>query len=249
MPTWTYSSSSIGEHLNVSTSHTGYTVELQATSTEKDQAETMGDAGKFKVVNQPDGSFSVESFGSNALTVTPPSGIQSVIESGEDVHLSDLDARHIDDEGNEYRLTLSFHLAQNRQLGTTTAQTRNTGEWLFAFNGGNEIATHRLRQGGGDVKRGGVDGSNHQVALTSTQARMWVESASRINAVSTREVQDGPNAVEDNTTNNTNTFTLTTPTGGDAILPADDYIVRDWSLEWLNNDYWNCRFTVSPKTL
>lgn len=247
--TWSYSGSSIGEQISVSTGHTTINVRLQSNKAEKEQAETMEPAGKFETVNNSDGTFEVESFGSAALSVTPRSGIQDVIETGEDVHLADIDARHADDEGQDFDVTLTFHLSQSRQLGSTTAQSRGSGEWLFAFNNGNEIATHRLRQGGGDVRRSGVDAFRHEVALTSTQARMWAESAAKLNAVNVREVQDGTNAVEDNTENGDNTFTLTTPTNGDDILAAGDYIVRDWELEWLNDDYWNCVFTVSSKTL
>lgn len=234
----------------VSETRTPQTLSLTLRVSEATRANVLAPlrsaAGKLDTLVAADGSFRTldRSQSGNTLTVTPPSARQPPRTKREYL-VAGYSERPLDQGSGSHEVTLDLRAASNREPDAQAVdETRASDEWALDTRAG-QIATHRVatdRESGMDTS---AETESLTLILTPGQTATLEAAASRIGAVAVREVPDGPNSYDDNSTSptNANTITLTTP-DGTSPMSGGDYVVVEWSTEWLSAAAYRVQLTL-----
>lgn len=203
-------------------------------------------ANKYDIVPASDGSFSTLDRAATDGTVTlkPPVGREPPREE-RDYVVDQYSQRQVDRAGASHEVDVSFVALSNRDPdGSASNETRESDEWSFAFRAAT-IATSRVEVDIGTGTDTGADTVDLQLILDATQTKVLEESATRLEAVSVREVSDGANSVDDDSASpaNANQVTVTTP-DGESPISDGTYVVMDWQTEWLSDRAFRVTLTL-----
>lgn len=200
------------------------------------------DAGKLELLERSDGGFvAVDRVdGSNTFEVAPPTGRIPPRIAG-DYLVDEYNEEIVDQQGNEYRVTVSLIPDEDRNTNSGYTETAGAGEWEFDFYTGT-IATTRVHSELGTSGGSGTKSKRLTLILDADQVQVLEESASFLNAVRTREVPDGENVSEDNSPGDRNTVTVASP--DEDVLESGDYVVQEWKSEMQNDRFQRVSLTL-----
>lgn len=206
-------------------------------------------AGKFETVSLADGAFSTldRAPTGGIYTLTPPPA-RDPPRTERDYVIGQYDQRPLDQSIASHEVSVTFVATDARDPdGTAVDETRASDEWGFQFRAA-QIATTRVQA---DVTEG-TETSAPIVELTlvldASQTKTLEESVTHLEAVTVREVPDGPNTVDDDAPNDENSVVITTPDSHDPISDGE-YAVLDWQTEWLSSRGYRVNLTLSPTDL
>lgn len=214
-------------------------------------------SGKLTVYDRDNGGFRVldRRDGQNTYYLDPPDDHAPPRQAG--LYLVDeYEEEMIDQEGERYKVKVTFRPKFERTTTTTLNESAGSGEFEFQMRPegiqlgdfalgdrqlgettpGATIATNKVEQ---QIKAGGAVGVGSKklrVIFDATQTQVFEESASRLNAVRIRNVPDGQNVAEDNSPRNRNTVHIFSPDTD--VIATGDYRVVDWETEELNADFY-----------
>lgn len=194
------------------------------------------ESGKLSVVADADGGYTTidRAGGSNTYTLRPPTA-RDPPRRGDDYLVKEYEEEMADQQGGIYRVTLRMVADEERNTTSSLSESASGSQWEFAFHTGT-IATKRVHQEIQGAASKGKTGKQLTLTLTPEQVKVLEESASHLNAVRIREVPDGPNLAEDNTSNDRNTVTVTSPDPD--VFASGDYRVSEWETSWRNEDFY-----------
>jgi len=189
-------------------------------------------AGSVDIVVDSEGKYhAVDRAGDdNTYTLTPPVTREPPRLGGEFV-VDDYSDSMVDQRAQEYQVSLKFTADESRSTSSGLSETRDSGQWLFEFSEGT-LATERVSQDVGSGVQTGEASKRIELILDPEQTRCLEESATALEAVTVHEVPDGENFAVDESPGDTNTVTITAPTGADSILPSGTYAVNEWESKW-----------------
>lgn len=195
-------------------------------------------SGSVDTVVNSDGSFSSfdRAGGSNTYSFEPPIN-RDPPRLGGDYFVDGYDDQMVDQEGNEYEVSLTLVDDESRSTSSGLSETRSTGEWLFEFDTGS-VATSRVSQRVQSGERAGEGTKQIELVLDPEQTRCLKESCTALEAVTVHEVADGPNFAVDESPGDVNTVAVTAPTGADSVLPGGSYAVNEWESEWVSEEFY-----------
>lgn len=204
------------------------------------------DSGELATHTKPDGSVTSTDLasGNNTYTLTPPdTRTADSLMTARDWLVAEYSERVLNATADGYEVELRFAPADSRSIGTGFVdQAPGTDDWEFDAQNG-RVSTQRVAAQPETGVQAQTATTQLTLFLTPAQARVIVENCQRVAATRVREVPDGPNVVEDNTTNTTNTLSITPPDTG--IIDTGDYVVRDWSVTWVSDDYHRVELTIA----
>lgn len=207
------------------------------------------DAGKFDVVERPDGSYRAidRTGGAIQFELSPPDERGDLRQSGEWI-VDEYDERLVDQQGEIYRVTVTLHPLEPKASTTTdTPSWDEENEWRFTFADG-EIATNRIEQ---NITRGDrIEGTQSiELTLDRDEAIVLESSLNRQAAIRILDVADGPVLAEDINADDRNTVTIETPTERDPeerIVEAGEYVVTRFETRLINDEYFQAELSVVP---
>lgn len=193
------------------------------------------EAGKLDILEKSNGGFIAldRVDGDNTYQLTPPRGRRPPRLSGT-FFVDEYNEEVVDQQGNEYQVTISFIPDGPRTTDSGYTETVDTGEWEFDFETGT-VATRRVNAEVGSSAASGTRNKRLQLILTDQQVQVLEESATRLNAVRVREVPDGKNIAEDNSAGDRNTVTISSP--NEQVFESGDYVVQTWETVMQNDDW------------
>jgi hypothetical protein len=206
------------------------------------------DSGKVEVLIDSDGGFNAEgrASGSNSYTIKAPSARNGVryIESW---FVTNFTEQVIDQAGIRYEVGLDLVADSNKTPQTSYgSKTRASDEWKFAFDAG-DVVTKRVNHEIVAEAKTGAEGKTLRMILEPEQVRVLEESLRHLDAVNILEVPDGENLAEDNSPNNVNTVTVTSPDGKSSVFADGDYVASTWETRWLNESFYEVEVAFVQK--
>lgn len=195
-------------------------------------------AGEVEVVMDNEGALRAydRAGGANTWTLTAPYNRGATRfnpggpwEREATYHVAKYEEEAVDQQGQRYDISVTLTPAASREpSGSGSDGAPDNGEWEFAFSDG-RISTKRVRHEVTEEVKDGVTETTLNLILEPEQVRTLTESASYQGAVNVREVPDGDNKVEDNSSEKRNSVHVTPPhdyalevSGEDGGLPLPD---------------------------
>lgn len=247
-PFWAIDDTPIDEHVSEirDWQTLGLVFRVDSTTLSNELTPLKDTAEKHEVVPASDGSFSTLDRASTdgIYTLTPPVGRDPPREE-RDYLVESYRQRQLDQAGTSHEVDLSFVAKSNRDPdGTATDELRASDEWAFDFRSA-QVATTRVTPDVGEGTNTAAETVDLTLLLDATQTKVLEESLTRLAAVSTREVPDGTNTVDDDSDApaGANTFTVTTP-DGESPIPDGNYVAMDWSTDWQSDRLFRVDLTM-----
>jgi len=202
------------------------------------------DEGKVDVLITDDGGFVAidRANGSNTYDISPPLSRQPLRQAG-DYLVDRYEESVVEQTGNEWDVELELVPEADRTDSPSISQTPATDEFGFDTRYG-QIATGSVDAELTGTGEGGVERYELIARLTFDQAHVWRAAFARTDGSRIKEIPDAPNVARDETDDDANTLTLTSP--DQDTISDGSYVVLDWESERLNDAYQQITFTLAP---
>lgn len=247
LQTWQLDNDDLGEL--VSEKRKWQTLKLKIRTQDPTVARRMKDrAGELEVIPKSDGSYKAvdRAGGLNTFDLFPPSGREDV-RTSQKYLAQNYNESVIDQQGNTYEVTLSLMAEDPKTKAEdygTTAKGNN--EWKFSFDAG-EIATTRVKHNVARLGEKGVEGLQLNMGLEASETIIVEESLRRLNGVTVRDVPDGENIAEDDSTGQVCTVNVQIPDRATGDVESGDYVVSEYNTNWLNEAFYRVKLKMVKK--
>lgn len=207
-------------------------------------------AGKLEIVEYSDGDYRVidRSSGDNKIVAEPPV-TRRELRTHNDYHLEEYDEQVKDQTGETYEVDLTLVADSPKESVENGSVEPESDEWLFEFVDG-DVATDRVER---EVGRGGksIEGSTELSLAVQTEEAIIIEgSLNRLAAIDLREIPDGTDLAEDETSDDRNTVTISTPDERDPdelFLKSGEYVVEHYTTTLINDEFQQVNLEIVPK--
>lgn len=244
----------LGRAISWSFTHLSMTLELRSTPAQRRVIDDLlGAEGKYDHLKFSDGAFrAVDRSSVDGFTLlNPPTDSLAALAEGVSWFVDEYSEKNIDQKTDVKESRLELVRKTERTYSDDDSrlwETRNSGEWLFEFPQINErIKTKKVTAEVRERGDRGVEGKGFTMLLEGYRLRPWIDEVSRLDAVSTREVPDGANKVEDNNPSGKNKIKVTAPTNAQDTIPDGTYIVRDWEADWIHDAAFELQFGLTAE--
>jgi len=202
------------------------------------------DEGKVNTLTTDDGGYVAidRADGDNTYNITPHIDRYSLRRKGI-YHVARYEERVIEQTGDEWDVELELTPDADRTDAPSISQTPASDEFGLATRYG-EIATDSVDAQLEGTGQQGVERIELTTRLTFDQAHVFEAALSRIGGTRIKEVPDATNTARDETDDDANTLTITSP--DQDTISDGDYAVLEWESERLNDAYQQVSFTVAP---
>lgn len=252
-PDWSHDGVLIGRSNSWNATVDSLELSMRCAPYQMDALESfLGEEGKLEKLAFSDGSFvhADRSLDGNTVVLDPPSDAEEAFGAGVTWLPESFDDRTIDQAGDVAAVNLSLRRESSRghdRDGSYAARDRGAGEWKLDFANApqpDSLSTDRVSAQVSSKTEEDIASVTLDVNLGVDEAGLLVTALSRIEAVSERDVPDGRNRVDDNTTSSVNTVELTAP--GGAPVDSGWYVATDWTATWLHDKGYRLTVSLSP---
>lgn len=204
-------------------------------------------ADKYERLSDTDGGFrTVDRAATDGrVTVTPPGRRQPPREE-HTAFVGSFSATPRTQRQDAYRVALTFIDARDRTQTATATPTRGSNEWRVALSTG-DIVTRRVQYNPEATISTAADTTTLVLILTAAETQLLEQAAAQQDAVSVREVPDGTNTYDDNSSGNRNTVTVTPPDAA-TELPSGAKVIADWTVALRARDAYRVTLTLGEPT-
>lgn len=183
------------------------------------------DSGGYTAVDRADGG--------NTFELIPPVWRKPLRHQG-DYHVESYEEGLVSQAVDEWDVDLDFVPTENRSDSPSISETPTGDEWGLSTRYGT-IATERIDAEFLGTGADGVERFEVVMRLTFDQAHAFEAALARLEGVRVRQIPDETNEAIDDTSGDSNTLSITSPT--DDVIADGDYVVLAWDSTRLNEAY------------
>lgn len=196
-------------------------------------------SGKVDVVDRIDGGFdSVARAGTaNQVELIPRTG-RDDIRPVNTYFVDDYEETPRGTGAGEWEVEVTFvpikEKAHDNEYGTFNSPPSEGDDpdlWLFEFDFG-DVLSRRVTAEVERSPNNTITGATLNIVVLETEARVIEENAGKIGATFLREVPDGVDLLEDVSTGDRNTVTISPPDDGTNTLTPGDYVIEGFETTW-----------------
>jgi len=216
---------------------------VPAGSSALEELRDLGErAGDHLMITLADGSVrAIPDHGGDQLTIAPPSKLCPPL-SGDPL---DVEIQSYNDgfDGDWFNVELQVDRSRTRDPSSTPIvdEVATDNEWELGFTTGTlALRSHQIES----VDRKGP-ARQLNCTLDNEQAQVIDATLGTIAAVSKRDVTGGDDYRTDNHPNDRNTVAVTPRIAVREWVPASEWVVTSWTLDWAAPDRWECSLTIA----
>lgn len=226
------------------------TLQFESTSSVVDSVlrPLESDAAKYEIVPMGDGGYiavdRTTDGETNTVTLRPPAekGELRTIEQGLVSSYGDVT---LDQRGEEYEVEVEFVASENVEPETDEYDRIDDEDdlWHFEFAVG-DILTRRVSY---EIAVGSIEGVETKgitMVLDLEETRVVERSATQLNSVFVQEIPDGEDRVRDESFDGVHEVSISPPEGSGVAFEGGDYVVVDWTSEWIDGGYYEVTIEV-----
>lgn len=229
----------IAEHRDVESLRLAF--EINAGHLEDRLESTATHAGKYDVVTTGDGGFRTldrtTDGASNTYTLRPP-GPREDLRVHDEWLVHEMSEEPLDQVGEEFEAEIEFVASENVDPDEYDYDTLTDEATLWHIETTNgDVLTRRVSYSVAEEFSDDITVFDLDLVLEREEAAVIEHTVTKPHAVYVQDVPDGENIIRDSTSDDTNTITLSPPTGSDTVIESGDYVIEEWSSEWRNDSY------------